>query len=104
MTGSADVLIRPQITIEEVGALLQKLYGLDCVDINELNGYDDKNYKIVANKNKCENKYITRLSDNGYVFKITNTLDSKKLSFMDASNNMMIHLGNITNNLHANSV
>lgn len=38
--------IKPQITIDDVEKLAQRLYGIIVNDIKELNSYDDRNYFI----------------------------------------------------------
>ncbi|GLV43483.1 uncharacterized protein CBL_04025 [Carabus blaptoides fortunei] len=85
--------IRPKITISESQILLELLYGVKCKTIVELNAYDDKNYKVTLDEN-CENVFIPKINEHGYVLKIMNKLDSQKLAFVDAQNKMMLYLGN----------
>ena len=40
------------------------------------------------------------ICNEGYILKIVNSLDSKKQSFIDAQNEMMIYLGKLNSNIH----
>ncbi|MBQ5153909.1 hypothetical protein EGM85_11695, partial [Macrococcus caseolyticus] len=63
----------------------------------ELNGYDDKNYKIVEDPN-VKNPLITSHSEHGYVLKIMNSIDSQDVGVVEAQNEIMNFLdtSNIT--------
>lgn len=78
--------ISPKINENEANILVQKLYGIKCVKIHHLNGYDDKNFRIF-----CENC-------DGYVFKVLNKIDSKNLELVDAQNKMMVYLSKYLEN------
>lgn len=62
-----------------VESLVEGLYGLRCGDVVQLNGYDDKNYRVVC-------------SGVEYVLKIMNKVESKKVGFVEAQNEMMVFL------------
>lgn len=40
-------VIKPIIDHEEVKLLVERLYGISVLELTELDGYDDKNYKII---------------------------------------------------------
>lgn len=86
--------IRPRITISDSKILLESLYGVKCKTIVELNAYDDKNYKVTFDES-CDNEFIPKINEHGYVLKIMNKLDSQKLAFVDAQNKMMLFLGKL---------
>lgn len=81
-------VIRPAIDHEGVKLLAERLYGISVLDLTELNGYDDKNYKITEDPN-MKNPLITNHSEHGYVLKIMNSMDSQNLSFVEAQNEIM---------------
>lgn len=78
-----DQNVRPEISIEKVTELAAQLYGLTCIQVKELNGYDDRNFEIRAETGK-------------YVFKVMNSLDSNDFHFVEGCNSMMIFLGETT--------
>ncbi|XP_067001179.1 hydroxylysine kinase [Anabrus simplex] len=81
--------IRPEVTHEQVTKLIDALYSLKDVHIVEILAYDDKNYHIqMTERDKSRDKW-----QHGYVFKIMNSLDSKKLDFVEAQNGTMLFLG-----------
>jgi hypothetical protein len=41
-----DQAKKPNVTVEDVGYLLENLYGIQCTDAKELNGYVDRNYLV----------------------------------------------------------
>lgn len=86
-----DVKIRPIVDDGIIVELVKKLYGLNVKSIRELNGYDDKNYWINCD-NINDNVYIDKISADGYVFKIMNSLDSKNPKFIEGQNEMMLYL------------
>lgn len=77
------VSIKPIINLEEVNNLVYDLYDLKVENVKELNGYDDKNYRITVNINNINNEFV---------FKIVNTLDSKKPELFDAQNKLQFEL------------
>lgn len=92
---SGDV-IKPEIDDESVKALAERLYGISCLELKEMNGYDDKNYKITEDTN-MKNPLITKHCPFGYVLKIMNSMDSEKLSLVEAQTEIMLFLGELPN-------
>ncbi|XP_052749479.1 hydroxylysine kinase [Galleria mellonella] len=80
--------IRPIIDHEGVKLLAERLYGISVLELVELNGYDDKNYKITEDPN-VKNPLITSHSPHGYVLKIMNSMDSQDVSVVEAQNEIM---------------
>lgn len=74
--------ICPILDIDEAKNLAEILYSINVVNIVQLNGFDDKNYRVF-----CADK-------NEYVLKIMNNLDSKKINFIEAQTEMMLFLKN----------
>lgn len=64
--------VQPDVSKEEAGRLLKRLYGMSAIKVEELSSYDDKNFHIHVDTSSEVN-----LSENGYVLKILNSLDSK---------------------------
>ncbi|KAF2904075.1 hypothetical protein ILUMI_02092 [Ignelater luminosus] len=87
-------IIKPIIDVAECKILVEALYGLECSSITELNGYDDKNYKVLVNNVNIKNENVKDVCKDGYVLKIMNSLDSKKISFVEAQNSLMLFLCN----------
>ncbi|CAG9792288.1 unnamed protein product [Diatraea saccharalis] len=81
-------VIKPIIDHEGVKLLVERLYGISVLELVELNGYDDKNYKIVEDPN-VKNPLITNHCPNGYVLKIMNSMDSQNVSVVEAQNEIM---------------
>ncbi|KAJ2944894.1 hypothetical protein O0L34_g1786 [Tuta absoluta] len=80
--------IRPNIDHEGVKLLAERLYGISVLEMTELNGYDDKNYRIIEDPN-VKNPLITTHSPHGYVLKIMNSLDSQNVDVVEAQNEIM---------------
>lgn len=85
-------LIKPMINEETAIKIVKKVYGLKVSKITELNAYDDKNYHILCGEKEFDNQHIKEVSDVGYVLKIVNSLDSKKINVIEAQTEMMIFL------------
>ncbi|XP_078047959.1 hydroxylysine kinase [Augochlora pura] len=83
--------IRPPGSEQIVSVLLEKLYRLKATRITELNSYDDRNYHIICEKTN-KNPHIDSVSEDGYVLKIVNSLDSKNSRVVDAQNEISIFL------------
>ncbi|XP_026735537.1 hydroxylysine kinase isoform X2 [Trichoplusia ni] len=81
-------VIKPIIDHEGVKLLVERLYGISVLELTELNGYDDKNYKIIEDPN-VKNPLITSHSENGYVLKIMNSMDSQNVGVVEAQNEIM---------------
>ncbi|CAK1589391.1 unnamed protein product [Parnassius mnemosyne] len=84
-------VIKPVIDHEEVKLLVERLYGISVLELTELNGYDDKNYKIIEDPN-VKNPLIVNHSPYGYVLKIMNSMDSQNLGVVEAQNEIMNYL------------
>lgn len=84
-----DVNIKPVLDLDEAKNIVSEFYGFSCESIVELNGYDDKNYKV-----SVEECFGRDVRGNGYVLKVLNSLDSKKLDIVDGQNSLMLFLGN----------
>ena len=89
---SPGQIIKPMMTKESASEILEKVYGLKASKITELNSYDDKNYHVLCNENEYNNPYITEISNDGYVLKIINSLDSVKTNVMEAQTELMLFL------------
>lgn len=87
-------VIKPVVTEDSVRALAERLYGISCLGLKELNSYDDRNYHITEDKN-MKNPIIPVHCPYGYVLKIINSLDSKKLAFIEAQTEAMIFLSKL---------
>ncbi|XP_068624119.1 hydroxylysine kinase [Battus philenor] len=80
--------IRPQIDHEGVRLLVERLYGISVLELTELAGYDDRNYRITEDPN-VKNPLIPQPSAHGYVLKIMNSMDSQNLAVVEAQNEIM---------------
>lgn len=85
-------IIKPIIDVAECKILVEVLYGLESTSITELNGYDDKNYRVLVHHANVKNDNIKGVCKDGYVLKVMNSLDSKKISFVEAQNDLMLFL------------
>lgn len=86
-------VIRPKVDPGMAKILVERLYGLKVKLINELNSYDDKNFHIVCEDEKeCENPWIVKPDAEGYVLKITNSLDSRKTDFIEGQTALLNYL------------
>lgn len=83
--------IKPCVEVDDVYLILKKIYGLKVVSINNLNGYDDKNYHVIVDLES--NDKLEDISRSGYVLKIINLLDSKKKDVFEAQTQLLLHLG-----------
>ncbi|XP_065355367.1 hydroxylysine kinase [Calliphora vicina] len=83
--------IKPKVTNEIVESLLRRLYGITIGEIKELISYDDRNFLVKEDPN-IKNPLIVSHWPHGYVLKILNSLDSKKIEFVDAQNQLMLYL------------
>ncbi|GFG31655.1 hypothetical protein Cfor_10462 [Coptotermes formosanus] len=81
--------IRPHLSRQTAKALVHRLYGLKDVTIEELDGYDDKNYHVKI----CGDKNTSCLWPHGYVLKVMNSLDSQNLPLVEAQTETALHLG-----------
>ncbi|KAK9506407.1 hypothetical protein O3M35_008358 [Rhynocoris fuscipes] len=79
--------------MDEARTLVEKKYGLIVTNIEEMSGYDDRNYKIET-KHSTDNPNIEIIWPHGYVLKIINYDDSTNTKLIDARNCLMLHLKN----------
>lgn len=87
--------IKPNFSIDDAKELLDEFFGLKYLKIIELNGYDDKNYKVEV-KQEHENKFLKgKVCNDGYVLKIMNSLDSRNLPFVEGCNSLLHYLGKL---------
>lgn len=84
--------IKPVVSLDDIKDFAKNIYGLSCIDVKELNGYDDKNFKLEVHET-VDNLHIETICPNGYVLKIMNSLDSKKLAFVEGQNALISFLG-----------
>jgi hydroxylysine kinase len=96
----ADVLepgtvIKPCMDKDKAAEWAQSLYGLKAIDMKEFNSYDDRNYYFKVDPVALvDNEHILKedICSDGYVLKITNTLDSKDPAFSEAQNGLILHM------------
>ena len=94
----ADVLepgtvIKPCMDKEKAIEFAQKLYGLKASNVKEFNSYDDRNYFFKVDPNaEIENENVKEINPEGYILKVTNSLDSKDADFIQAQNLMILHM------------
>ncbi|XP_050691555.1 hydroxylysine kinase-like [Eriocheir sinensis] len=84
-------VIRPVMDEENAKTLARKLFGLTVTSIKELNSYDDKNFHLQV-ESESSNPHIPEGHPDGYVLKVTNSLDSKNAGVMAAQNEIMLFL------------
>ncbi|KRT82104.1 phosphotransferase, partial [Oryctes borbonicus] len=82
--------IRPQLTLDDARQLVTKLYGFPCKSICELDGYDDKNFKVTINGSQHSDSD----KEEEYVLKILNSLDSRKVDVIEGQNELLLYLSN----------
>ena len=89
------VVIKPCMDKAKAEQWALELFGLKAINVKEFNSYDDRNFFFkVDPESKIENPYLTKedINPNGYMLKVTNTLDSKAESYIDAQNQMILHM------------
>ncbi|XP_045190936.2 hydroxylysine kinase-like [Mercenaria mercenaria] len=74
---------RVLLTEADVVKLVQRLYGLQTTKQTILASYDDVNIRVIVN-GTSRNRHIKEVSEDGYVLKVLNTVDSKKVEFVGA--------------------
>ncbi|XP_067656805.1 hydroxylysine kinase-like isoform X2 [Haliotis asinina] len=79
---------KPSLTESFIGSILSKHYGLRMCSCQELNSYDDFNFRVKAEFTGT-NEHLKELSCHGYVFKVLNSLDSQNPEVIDAQHEMM---------------
>lgn len=81
--------IRPKLTLKDAEELATNVYGFRCESICELDGYDDRNFKVTVKSNQG---YRGNSDGDQYVLKILNSLDSKKVDFIEGQNELLLYL------------
>ncbi|XP_014259320.1 hydroxylysine kinase [Cimex lectularius] len=90
----SENMVSPTLTQEQVFSLMEQQYGLNVKSCVQLDGYDDKNYRIQVDDDldSSKNLFIEKLHPHGYVLKILNSLDSQNKLMIEGQNGMMFHL------------
>ncbi|XP_048746695.2 hydroxylysine kinase-like [Ostrea edulis] len=81
--------VQPRLGEQEACHLVHSLYGLSTIKVEELNSYDDKNFHIHVDTTTSGD---VKLSEDGYVLKILNSLDSRFPEAIDAQNRLILHV------------
>ncbi|KAK3590072.1 hypothetical protein CHS0354_041115 [Potamilus streckersoni] len=82
---------RAKLSELEAAALVEKRFGLQVCCSRGLTSYDDLNIHVTVG-DKWNNANIKFLSENGYVLKVLNSLDSKKTNFVHAMHATIRHV------------
>ena len=80
---------RAYLSQDEVVTIVERLYGLQVTSSSELNSYDDLNLHVQVSQTHWDNSNIPKVSPDGYVLKILNSLDSTKQKFIGTMNSTM---------------
>jgi len=86
---------RPKIDMEAAVRIAEEFYDIvvDKKTFKEFVGYDDKNFYFKCDPDHAEKASVSQqYHANGYILKITNSVDSKNPSLLQAQNNVMDHL------------
>lgn len=92
------VPIKPIVNENDVREILSEVYGLKCLSIKQLNGYDDFNVHVKVSE-ECDNNNIKKINKDGYTFKVINALESQKPQVFEAQNQVLLHLGEFLSGL-----
>ena len=87
--------IKPQMDKEKAGAFAKSLYGLQATNLKEFVSYDDRNYFFkVDPESPVDNPNLNKsdICPDGYILKVTNSLDSKDPKVLEAQNAMILHM------------
>jgi hydroxylysine kinase len=71
-----QVPVVSEIEPKHATSLTGNIFGLRVLHIIELNSYDDRNFHVRVSENS-ENENISKISPDGYVLKVLNSLDSE---------------------------
>ncbi|KAF7259967.1 hypothetical protein EG68_05755, partial [Paragonimus skrjabini miyazakii] len=82
--------VKPYISLSKVRDIIQQFYGLKATDLEELNSYDDRNFRFSVYEDgdpnaECHRKRL-------YLLKISGYLPEKCESILSLHNGIMIHL------------
>ena len=89
------VVIKPCMDKTKAIQWAWELFGLKATNVKEFNSYDDRNFFFkVDPDSEIDNPNLSKedLNLNGYMLKVTNTLDSKNASYIEAQNEMIVHM------------
>ncbi|KAK3096242.1 hypothetical protein FSP39_024877 [Pinctada imbricata] len=82
-------IIKPVLPDSAVEDFVLKLYGFHVKHWKELNSYHDKNYHVFLNTVESDGPCIARVSPDGYVLKVLNSLESKNPALTEAQHSLM---------------
>ncbi|XP_012269711.2 hydroxylysine kinase [Athalia rosae] len=86
-------IIRPNADTKIAIELVNRLYGLKVKQITELNAYDDKNFHVICEEYFRNNIFMTSgVQRDGYVLKITNSLDSRNTDYIEGQTEVLLFL------------
>ncbi|KAK3913458.1 Hydroxylysine kinase [Frankliniella fusca] len=86
-----DNMERPVVDEQAALALAARLYGLRGGTARPMDGYDDKNFWL-QNHEVTDNPFLTKVCEAGYTLKVTNSLDSRDLAFVEEQTALLAHL------------
>lgn len=72
---------RPEVTAQLATKLAKKHFGLEVVQVKELDSYDDRNFYL-------------RTQEGEFVLKVTNSVETANLPLLEAENKAMLFLKN----------
>lgn len=84
--------IRPMISCKVAVELVERLYGLQVLNVRELNSYDDRNFLVKIDPQSIRNSFVEDIWPHGYVLKVLNSMDSRK-NHIDAEHAIQRILG-----------
>ncbi|KAH7699195.1 Aminoglycoside phosphotransferase [Aphelenchoides avenae] len=80
----------PELRLREI--VLER-YGITEANFTPLTGYDDLNFKLdQCQINDSKNPALAKRQNESFVLKISNPVESRNLTLMDAQNDLMKHL------------
>lgn len=82
---------KPDLDEKTAKKLIEYLYGLRVKKITRLDGYDDKNFHAICERD-FDNTHIQKVDNDGYTFKVTNSLHSEKTDLIQAQIDMLLYL------------
>ena len=88
-------VIKPQMDKNKAIKLALDLYGLKATNVKEFNSYDDRNYFFKIDiETGIDNDNISKedIFPEGYILKVTNSLDSKDMNSTVGQNEMILHM------------
>ncbi|XP_012946736.1 hydroxylysine kinase [Aplysia californica] len=86
-------ILCPNVQEPDIIQHLKVNYGLTISKVSRLNGYDDCNFNVQAEK-EHSNPNIQQIAPNGYFVKVSNIMDSENPEMLHAQMQAMQHLVN----------